>query len=563
MTDLFSPGTIGGVTIPNRIVMPSMTTRTADEDGFVTEDCLAYYRARAEGGVGLITVEMAAPEPVGRHRRRELGLFDDRFLPGLSRLVDHIQETGAKTLIQLGHGGGHTRADICGEPPIAPSAIPHPVFEITLETVIPEAMTIDRIQQSITAYVAAALRAQKAGFDAVEIHAAHGYLISQFLCPAENLRDDAYGGSLENRARFGLEILTWIKTEAPDLAVIFRLNGDDYFPGGMPFDEAHQVAVWAAERGADAIHVTGGHYRSQPTAAVMIPPMAMPKAPFLHFATTIKKDISVPVIAVGKLGDPDLAKEIVATGQADFIALGRTLLADPAWPNKVREGQTPRRCLSCNSCVNDMRGGSPLHCIINPATGRERQRQKGPSGKRIAVIGAGPAGLSYALWAAPDNAVTVFERQEKPGGAWRQAGKAPLFQDVEAAEDAFAVTAYSLVGACREAGVAVRFGINPKSMPAMLEPYDLVVIATGARYRFGLGGIARSILNTGLAKRGRLKRLFSQNRVRDWFYYKARRARPIRLQPKRNDQEIIVIGDAHRPGKTADATMDAWTHGSR
>src|SRR5712675_3173615 len=198
MNILLTPARIGGVEIRNRIGMPPMTTRLADQDGFVTDDTVAYYLARVRGGVGLITVEMASPARAGRHRRRELGIYDDRFLPGLTRLVNEIHRGGAKASIQLGHGGGHTRVDICGETPLAPSAIPHPVFEITNETIVPKEMTAEDIAFTIAGFAAAAVRAAQAGFDCVEIHAAHGYLISQFLNARENLRTDGYGGSLEN-----------------------------------------------------------------------------------------------------------------------------------------------------------------------------------------------------------------------------------------------------------------------------------------------------------------------------------------------------------------------------
>ena len=191
MNILLTPARIGTVEIPNRIVMPPMTTRTADAEGYVTDDSVAYYLARARGGVGLITIEMASPEKVGRHRRREVGIYDDRFVPGLTRLVDELHRAGSKVSIQLGHGGGHTRIDICGETPIAPSAIPHPVYETTFETIVPEEMTKARIDATIAAHAAAAVRARKAGFDCVEIHAAHGYLMSQFHAPFENRRTDA------------------------------------------------------------------------------------------------------------------------------------------------------------------------------------------------------------------------------------------------------------------------------------------------------------------------------------------------------------------------------------
>src|SRR5712691_6556909 len=288
MNVLLTPARIGSVEIPNRIVMPPMTTRTADADGFITDDSVAYYMARVRGGTGLITVEMASPEKVGRHRRHEVGIYDDRFLPGLTRLVNEIHKGGAKASIQLGHGGGHTRIDICGETPIAPSAIPHPVYETTFETIIPEEMSKARISQTVTAHVAAAVRAQKAGFDCVEIHAAHGYLISQFHAPFENRRTDEYGGSLENRARFGLEVLRAVKAAVPGMPVIYRLSVDDFFAGGLPFNEGRRIAIWAAEAGADALHITAGHYRSLPTAHRMIPPMTDPDAPFVDFASDIK-----------------------------------------------------------------------------------------------------------------------------------------------------------------------------------------------------------------------------------------------------------------------------------
>jgi 2,4-dienoyl-CoA reductase-like NADH-dependent reductase (Old Yellow Enzyme family) len=279
MNILLTPARIGPVEIPNRIVMPPMTTRTADAEGTVTDDTIAYYMARVRGGVGLITVEMASPEKAGRHRRRELGIYDDRFLPGLTRLVNEIHRGGAKASIQLGHGGGHTRVDICGATPVAPSAIPHPVYEVTFETIVPEEMSRARIAQCVDAFAAAAERAQKAGFDCVEIHAAHGYLISQFHAPFENRRADDYGGSLENRARFGLEVLRAVKVAAHGMPVIYRLSVEDFFPGGLPYAEGRQIALWAADAGADALHISAGHYRSRPTAHMMIPPMTMPDAP--------------------------------------------------------------------------------------------------------------------------------------------------------------------------------------------------------------------------------------------------------------------------------------------
>ena len=561
MNILLTPARIGPVEVKNRIVMPPMTTRAADEEGFVTDETLAYYMARVEGGTGLITVEMASPEKAGRHRRRELGIYDDRFLPGLQRLVCAIHEGGAKASIQLGHGGGHTRRDICGETPVAPSAIPHPVYETTFETIIPEAMTKPRIAACVAAFAAAAARAQRAGFDCVEIHAAHGYLISQFLTPFENRRSDDYGGTLENRARFGLEVLRAVKAAAPGLGVIFRLSVEDYFPEGMPWAEGRQVAIWAAEAGADALHIAAGHYRSLPSAARQIPPMAMPDATFLPFAAGVKEAVKVPVIAVGRLGDPAMAAAAVESGKADFVALGRSLVAEPQWVEKLRRGEPARRCLACNTCVDEMRGGARLGCVVNAAAGRELffASRKPPSGERIAVIGAGPAGLTYASLVADGNEVTVFERANEPGGAFRYAGKARLFQEDEANPQSFARYVDQLLRASAAKGVAFRYGTDPSRTPDLLAPFDRIVVATGARYRFGLGPFATLALDLGIARWPGLRQVFARPGFRDWFYYRARRGTADAIKRlAKPGQTVVAIGDAVAAGKSKAAITSAF-----
>jgi dimethylglycine catabolism A len=561
MNILLTPARIGPVEIKNRIVMPPMTTRTADAEGFVTDDTVAYYMARVRGGVGLITVEMASPEKVGRHRRHEVGIYDDKFIPGLTRLVAEIHRGGAKASIQLGHGGGHTRIDICGETPIAPSAIPHPVYETTFEIIIPEEMTKARIAQTIAAHAAAARRAEQAGFDCVEVHAAHGYLISQFHAPFENRRTDEYGGSLENRARFGLEALRAVKEAVSRLGVIYRLSVEDFFAGGLSFGEGRQIAIWAAEAGADAVHVTAGHYRSLPSAQIVLPPMTYPDGTFLEFAADVKSRIAVPVIAVGRLGDPALAQSAVENGKTDFVALGRTLVADPQWVNKVARGEPIRRCLACNTCINDMRGGARIGCVVNGAAGRETMfaEPQPPRGERIAVIGAGPAGLTYASLVADGNTVTVFEKDARAGGSFRYAGKAPLFQEVKASEKSFTRYIADLVAACEMDGVTFRFATDVRDDPELLLPFDRIVIASGAAYRYGMGALTTWSLDLGIGRLPAFARIFSSDKLRNWFYYRARRGSAERFKSlMRPGQIVTVIGDAMTAGKSKQAIASAF-----
>ena len=289
--------------------------------------------------------------------------------------------------------------------------------------------------------------------------------------------------------------------------------------------------------------------------------MEYPDATFLDYAADIKKEVRVPVIAVGRLGDPERATDAVASGKADFVALGRTLIADPDWVEKLARGEPARRCLACNTCVNEMRGGAQLRCVVNGAAGQETRFQAAtpPAGERIAVIGAGPAGLTYASLVADGNTVTIFERDERAGGAFRYAGKAPLFQEVVANQDSFDRYVRQLVAACTAKGTVFRYGTDVIRAPELLAPFDRIVIATGAAYRFGLGGLPRTLLNGGAGDWPGVRRLFTAPAVRDWFYHRARRPTGEAVRRlARPGQKVVVIGDAVAAGKSMPAIASAF-----
>jgi hypothetical protein len=289
--------------------------------------------------------------------------------------------------------------------------------------------------------------------------------------------------------------------------------------------------------------------------------MEYPEGVFLDYAAGVKAAVGVPVIAVGRLGDPALAAGAVDSGKADFIALGRTQIAEPEWVAKLARNEPPRRCLSCNTCVDEMRGGARIGCVVNGRAGREAQFEaaRTPQGEKIAVIGAGPAGLTYASLVADGNDVTVFERLAQPGGAFRYAGKAPLFHGVRANEESLARYVDQLHRACVAKQVRFAFNTDITQQPALLDGCDRVVIATGARYRFGLGPITRAVLTMGAARWPGLRAVFEQQQFRDWFYYRAREGTaPGFKNLAKPGQKVTAIGDAVEAGKSKAAIASAF-----
>jgi 2,4-dienoyl-CoA reductase-like NADH-dependent reductase (Old Yellow Enzyme family)/thioredoxin reductase len=420
---LFKPIRIGSMMSKNRILMSAMSINFGvDDHGHINDQLTAYFTARARGGVGMMLVGGGAVHPTGLELPRLPALWDDACIPALSKMVDAVRPYDCRFGVQLMHGGRQSYHD----QKVAPSPIPAPA----VVKGAPKELTIKEIGELTKAFGDAALRCKLAGFDFIEIHGAHGYLINQFLSPNSNKRTDIYGGSFENRTRFLLELFTDIKAKCgSDFPVGIRMNGEDYISDGWTIDEALQLGGILEVQGVDYLHVSAGVYGSR---QLTIPSMYVPYGCFVHLAEAVKAQVDIPVIAVGRIKTPDLADRVIKENKADAVALGRALIADPMWPVKSQNSKIHTICPCigcCLGCIHAVLALEPGGCVVNPDVGREfllKDETAGVSPREVLIVGAGPAGLAAARKAVElGHRVTVCERTGQVGGALRLAALPP------------------------------------------------------------------------------------------------------------------------------------------
>ena len=464
--ELFQSGRIGTMSVPNRIVMPPMGTNLADPQGFVTDRIREYYQARARGGAGLVIVEVTGIDLAqGRAIPCQLGIDDDKLLPGLASLAQAIKKPGARAAVQIHHAG---RLAWRHAEPVGPSAI-----RVPPSMRIPRELTRGEIEGLVEKFARGARRAQEAGFDGVEVHGAHQYLISQFLSPATNKRQDEYGRDLRGRARFFLEIIRACRRETGGKFPIWcRISAHEFgLDGGITLEEALPVAKWAQEAGADSISVSC--YGVGSYGAVNMP--HIPGA-IAYLAEAVKGVVQVPVMAVGRLG-PAPGARLLREGKADFVAIGRALLVDPDWARKVRRGQVEdiRPCIGCLECLTITTSDQSIHCTPNPFLGREREGaiRKVTRPRQVMVVGGGPGGMEAARVAAlRGHQVTLYEKGPELGGQLLVADKPPQKNHIHALKS-------YLARQVQEVGVSVVLGkeVTPQEVAA-IKP-DALILATG------------------------------------------------------------------------------------
>ncbi len=476
---LFEPGRVGTMETANRLVLASMDDNMADREGRVTDQKIAWFRRKAQGGVGWIQTGYVYVTRRGRGCTYfQMGIYDDAFVPGLRRLTEAVHEYDVRIGIQIAHAGRQTTHHyLNGLQPEAPSPVPEPLLGET-----PAELSKERIREIHQEFVRAAERGREAGFDLVEIHGAHGYLHHSFVSPLSNLRTDEYGGTLENRGRFSVESVRALRAAlGPDFTLGYRISCDEFVEGGFTIDDVCRVVPLLEDAGIDYINVSGGSYES---VKMMIAPAGIGPGQLEPYAAQLKQVARVPVLSSGRYNSPELAERVLEAGSADFVVVGRALIADPDFPKKAKAGRIEdiRPCVACEQgCIDRWFSALDITCVGNPEAGRESLEgwetieHREPTGRRVLVVGGGPAGLEAARTSALlGHHVTLWEAQESLGGQLALAARAPHQHE-------WGELHRWLEREVEELGVELVLGRRADSESVLGQGVDAVVLATGAR----------------------------------------------------------------------------------
>ena len=394
--------------------MPALASFLIRNDGSITDATIEHYRRRAAGGPAMIIVEACAVSPEGVVSPHQARLYDDRFIDGLSKIANAVKEEGAVPAVQIHHGGRQTSIKVIKRKPLAPSPLPCPTIRGEVEP-----LSIGGIQQLVKKFSDAAQRAYQAGYELIEIHGAHGYLVNQFLSQFSNIRGDVYGGDVAGRTRFAKEIVEEMRRRlGNDFPFSFKISAEEYVDSGLTTKESIEILKILVAAGIDVVQVSAGN---DVTAEWICQPMFMGKACLVDSAAQVKKALDIPVMAVGRINDPHIANEIIKKEQADLVCIGRGLLADPEMPIKAREGRFDeiRTCIACNTCMQSIFKKGRIECLVNPMLGREKEMAFVPTQKpkNILVVGGGPGGLNVAWVAAKrGHEVEVYDKRSELGG---------------------------------------------------------------------------------------------------------------------------------------------------